>query len=343
MIVAVGLLGACSAPPPTDLSTPAPAVSVPMPQVQPPATPKPSPTKAKPTTSPLSGRKGGVDTPVVVVKLDNTPSAQPHRNLVKADMVYVEPVEWGLTRLAAVYSTSIPKVAGPVRSARISDIDLFAPFGDIAFVFSGAQKRLLPKLAKADWTEVSPDVGSPGFHRENGTGRVAPYNLMAEPQRIVATSGATATAPDLGLTFSKKRPAEGSKVSRMTARWPASSVQFRWNADTQAFDVWFGGRQGRDTSRPYEQRASTVIVQYVKQTDSGYGDKFGGVTPLTVTTGKGKGVLLRDGRSWPIRWSKPSDEANTAYTDSSGKPIALAPGQVWIVLKDRSSKVELDR
>lgn len=343
MFVTVGLLGACSAAPPAELSAPAPAVSAPT-TPPPVVTPKPTPTPTpkKPTTSPLSGRKGGVDTPVVVVKLDNTPSAQPHRNLVKADMVYVEPVEWGLTRLAAVYSTKIPPVVGPVRSARISDIDLFAPFGDISFVFSGAQKRLLPKLAKADWTEVSPDVGSPGFHRENGTGRAAPYNLMAEPERIVATSGASGIAPDLGLTFTANRPAGGTKVSRMTARWPAASAQFRWNADAEAFDVSFGGRQARDTSKPYVQRATTVIVQYVKQEDSGYGDKFGGVTPMTITTGKGKGVLLRNGRSWPIRWSKPSDEANTDYTDSDGKPIALAPGQVWIVLKDRTSKVQLD-
>ena len=43
------------------------------------------------TTSPYSGRPGGVGTPVVVVKLDNTPSAQPHVGLTKADVVYVEP------------------------------------------------------------------------------------------------------------------------------------------------------------------------------------------------------------------------------------------------------------
>ena len=39
------------------------------------------------------------------------------------------------------------------------------------------------------------------------------------------------------------------------------------------------GRQALDTDKPGVQRASSVIVQYVKEVDSGYGDKFGGRTP----------------------------------------------------------------
>ena len=41
-----------------------------------------------------------------------------------ADVVYIEEVEYGITRLAAVFSSKIPERIGPVRSARITDIDL---------------------------------------------------------------------------------------------------------------------------------------------------------------------------------------------------------------------------
>jgi Protein of unknown function (DUF3048) N-terminal domain/Protein of unknown function (DUF3048) C-terminal domain len=333
----LGVLAACS----IGQDPTAPVSSAPAPPVSP--VPSLAPTiEPEPTTSPLSGRDGGVDTPVVVVKLDNTPHAQPHRGLVDADMVYVEPVEWGLTRLAAVFSTDLPAVAGPVRSARISDITLFAPFGDIAFVYSGAQQRLHPRLASAAWTEVSPDVGSAGFHREYGTGRVAPWNLMADPRSIARTSGATATAPDLGLDFSAERPSGGERARTVTARWDESTVQFRWNKAQDAYDVWFDGRQARDTAKPGVQRATTVLVQYVKEVDSGYGDKFGGRTPLTILQGSGKGLMLRDGRAWRITWSKPTKKAPTAYLDAAGQPVELAPGQVWIVLKDRTRKVSVE-
>jgi Protein of unknown function (DUF3048) N-terminal domain/Protein of unknown function (DUF3048) C-terminal domain len=301
----------------------------------------PEPAPVAPTTSPFSGREGGVGTPVMVVKLDNTPNAQPHRGLTKADIVYVEPVEWGLTRLAAVFSTDMPGTVGPVRSARVSDIELFAPLGNIAFVYSGAQRRLQPKLAAADWTQVSQDVNSPGFSRERGTGRYAPYNLMADPQEILATSGATAVSQDIGLVFDERAPEGGKKATRVTARWPSMSVQFRWNAKKDLYDVWMNGQPAKDTDKPGVQRASSVIVQYVKEVDSGFGDKFGGRTPLTVLTGSGKGVLLRDGVAQNILWDKPYDEAPTAYTDLDGNPVVLDPGQVWILLKDRTRKVTI--
>lgn len=305
------------------------------------STPTPAP-EPEPTTSPFTGERGGIGTPVMVVKLDNTPAAQPHRGVTRADIVYVEPVEWGLNRLAAVFSRRMPDVVGPVRSARVSDIEVFAPYGDVAFVFSGAQTRLLPKITAADWTPVSEDLDSPGFHRERGTGRYAPVNLMAEPATILATAGATAVSADMGLTFDADAPEGGTRARRVTARWPSSTVQFRWNPDEDAYDVWFDGRQARDTDRPGVQRASSVIVQYVKQVDSTYGDKFGGTTPRTVTVGSGKGLLLRDGRSHRITWRRGDAAEPTEYRDSAGEPVVLHPGQLWIVLMDRSRRVTVE-
>lgn len=342
LVAGAALLAACGADQAEPDVVPSTQPSQSAPTASPPPAPQPVAEPVAPSTSPFSGREGGVATPVMVVKLDNTPSAQPHRGVVKADIVYVEPVEWGLTRLAAVFSTDMPGTVGPVRSARVSDIELFAPLGDVAFVYSGAQKRLQPKLAAADWTQVSQDVNSPGFFRERGTGRYAPYNLMADPQEILATSGASGTAGDIGFLFAEEPPVGGKKATRVTARWPSMSVQFRWSAKRGLYDVWMNGSQARDTDKPGVQRASTVIVQYVKEVDSGYGDKFGGRTPLTILTGTGKGVLLRDGVAQNIRWEKSYDADPTAYTDTDGNPIVLDPGQVWILLKDRTSKVTIE-
>jgi hypothetical protein len=279
-----------------------------------------------------------------VVKYDNTPAAQPHRGLPSADVVYVEEVEWGLTRLAALFSTAMPEVVGPVRSARVSDLDLFAQFGRVAFVYSGAQSRLQPKIMASNWIPVSQDLGSGGFFRERGTGRVAPTNLMAEPAVILDdVAGQVALSSDMGWVFDETRPPGGKKAESVTARWPSSRIQLRWNAKKDAWDVWMDGRQARDTEQPGVQRASTVVIQYVKQTDSGYGDKFGGVTPMAHSVGSGKGLLLRDGRTYPITWERPAEEAPTAYLDAAGQPIAMDPGQVWVLLVDRDRKVDIER
>ena len=60
--------------------------------------------------------------PVIVTKIDNTASSQPQLGLKSADLVTEELVEGGMTRLAVFFYRHLPKVAGPVRSMRASDI-----------------------------------------------------------------------------------------------------------------------------------------------------------------------------------------------------------------------------
>jgi hypothetical protein len=129
----------------------------------------------------------------------------------------------------------------------------------------------------------------------------------------------------------------------MTAQWPYSSVQARWDRAERAWQIWIDGRQARDTDGPKVQLASTVIVQYAKQSDSGYGDKFGGVTPKIHTVGSGRGLLLRDGRTWPIHWERAGLSEPTRWLDALGEPVALEPGQVWVLLVEKGNKVKVQR
>ena len=78
--------------------------------------------------SPLSGLPGGAGEPVVMVKYGNARPDRPHYGLNQADLIYVEEVEWGLTRIAAMFNTKFPAVAGPTRSARISDLEILEQF-----------------------------------------------------------------------------------------------------------------------------------------------------------------------------------------------------------------------
>ena len=62
----------------------------------------------KAMTNVLSGREGA-NGQVLVVKIDDTTQAHPQIGLEDADIVYIEQVEGGLTRLAAVFSSVIPE------------------------------------------------------------------------------------------------------------------------------------------------------------------------------------------------------------------------------------------
>lgn len=301
--------------------------------------PEPAATGIPAGASPLSGLAGGADKPVLVVKLDNTRFAQPHAGLRVADVVYVEEVEYGLTRLAAVFSTRLPAEVGPVRSARITDVELFEQYGSPAFAYSGAQQKLRPALDAAGWIDVSGDLGPAGYWREPG--RSAPYDFFGSPRELIDRAGRkVSTAPDIGFVFAETPPVGGAAAERLTVRWPASRVTMRWRPGTQTYAVGFDGEPAR-AAEGGTQQASTVIVQYVEQRDSGYEDKFGGRTPLAVTVGTGKGLVLRDGRSWPVTWVRSTAAQGTRFLLADGSPMPFAVGQQWVLLVDRERQVSV--
>ena len=62
-----------------------------------------------------------VKQPVLSVKIENTVDARPQTNLEFADVVFEENVEYGISRLIALYQSNYPKEVGPIRSMRPMD------------------------------------------------------------------------------------------------------------------------------------------------------------------------------------------------------------------------------
>lgn len=278
----------------------------------------------------------GVDGPILVVKIDDTTLAHPQVGLKAADVVYIEQVEGGLTRLAAVFSSTTPEVIGPVRSARISDIELLSQYGKIAFSYSGAQRKLLPVISEANLV----DVGAMRFgstYYANDPNRNAPYAMMVQ-SKILLEEGLKRT-PDIaiskpmGWSFSKESPAS-QKFSSVEINWPASRYSAKWSTTENRWLLYFGDQPNLDASG-YHLGPKNIVIQLVEITDSIYKDKVGGVTPFSATVGNGRCYLLRDAGSIPCLWSRSGAESGTTFTDPEGSPISFSPGQSWFALTDR--------
>src|SRR3981081_4320814 len=116
------------------------------PRATPSPSPSPSPSHAPPLRSPFTGERVPSLNRVLAVKFDNIVFARPHTGLSHADIVYVLPVEGGLSRFMAIFSSAYPPVIGPVRSAREDDLQMLRQFGRPAFAYSGATAALLPYI-----------------------------------------------------------------------------------------------------------------------------------------------------------------------------------------------------
>ena len=66
----------------------------------------------------------------MAVKIDNYPAGRPQSGLDKADIIFEEPVEGGITRFAAVFQCQDAALIGPVRSARNIDIGILGQLGN---------------------------------------------------------------------------------------------------------------------------------------------------------------------------------------------------------------------
>ncbi|MER7958129.1 DUF3048 domain-containing protein [Streptomyces sp. NPDC096030] len=307
-----------------DSGTPEPAPTSTPPPPTPPSTPVPQ------GVSPFTGLPAR-PAPVLAVKIDNVPPARPHTGLGAADLVYVEQVEGGQTRLLAVYSTDLPERIGPVRSARESDIELLAQFGRPALAYSGSQTALKPLLKAAPLYPLPPEDAPGAYVRDRG--RAAPHNLYVLPGRALAAAPDAQDAKDIGFRFGAA-PSGGEPVNERTVRFPASRYTFTWNATEKNWRVAMDGRPARTTDEG-QVTAATVVVQYVTIRSSRFHDVLGSVSPYTETVGSGSALVLRDGRAHDARWSRPAAGDGTAFTTPDGAPLNFAPGRTWVVLAPR--------
>ncbi len=235
-------------------------------------TPTPTPTVHRPTqlVDPFTGEPVKKLGRVLAVKIDNIVTARPQTGLQSADLIYVIPVEGGLSRFMAVYSSHIPTVIGPVRSARQSDLDILRQFGRPAFAWSGATPHLVPFIERAPISDLyALQVG--GYYRVGY--RTAPENLYANPRTLLSEAPHASVARDIGFRFGPL-PAGGKPATSMTVRYPSTAFTFRWSAKAKRWLVSMDGAPG-EAAEGGQLGGSTVIIQYTRVATSRF-EEYGG-------------------------------------------------------------------
>ena len=124
--------------------------------------------------------------PALAVKIDNYPAARPQSGLDKADVVFEEPVEGGITRYAAVFQCQDAPLVGPVRSARNIDIGILGQLGTPLLVHVGGIDPVLANIEASPLVNV--DLRQLRLHRSRiPAGRVAPYATYSSTAQLWGT------------------------------------------------------------------------------------------------------------------------------------------------------------
>lgn len=331
------LLAACSSGGDEAVSTsttspspvPSPSPSPPSPSPAPPPTPTPAPEPPPaPLTDPLTGGPV-VDGPVIAAKIDNTSAGLPHFGVADADIVYVEQVEGGLTRLMAVYHSTLPTEVGAVRSVRTTDAELLPVFGTPALVFSGGAGGPIDALSATSVVAVSEDSGAGGFWRSDAAR--SPYNLHANVQQIAGSTSGLSPAKDIGFAFAATDPrvAAGPSATSLAVQFQAARTGFSF-VDGRYQLVRNGGAESDASGAPLV--TDNVLFQNVDFEPDGSVDSVGSPSFFSHTVGSGSFTLYRDGHAIAGTWNRPAADQPTRYLDANGQPVPFKPGKTWVAL-----------
>ncbi|MGW8565528.1 DUF3048 domain-containing protein [Isoptericola sp. NPDC055881] len=345
-LVALAMLAttACGAGEPTapPTVTASPDVAVPKTAAPAPVLPKPEP-KPKPVVWPLTGKRTGTPKvparPAVAVKIENSTAARPQRGLQRADIVWEQVVEGGITRYVAVYHSSLPSTVGPVRSVRPMDPAIVAPMHGI-LAYSGGQPPFIRAVGKAGVQSVTMDSGDPGFRRSGD--RPAPHNVYGSVKTFAKQANkGRATPPPAQFSYAAK-VGQGSAATNdrrghvVDVRLsPLQRTVWRWKAKTKTYARYDGSTPS--VSSGHQLRARNVLVLSVAMKNTRYRDPSGAPVPKTRLSGRGGGVLLTGGTALHVTWKKKGTRARLVLTAPNGKPATLDPGNLWIELVPRGS------
>lgn len=302
----------------------------------------------------LEGTNTALSNPAFSAKIDNVGGARPQYGLNATDIVFVEQVEGGLTRLVAIWHSNLPAEVGPVRSVRPMDPDILAPIGGVV-AYSGGQAPF--KQAMIDTGMYNADENSEyesgNYFRKDG--RFAPHNLFFKAQAIVAAHPELA-APNQLFEYADIAASTLPSAQEMGREIVALKVKYLnatslWNPGTATVDgatteVWLRTQDGEvhtDEWDGQQVRATNLIVLDVTIDKSFKDPKYGYIPRTVMVTEASTGTLCYASLCMPIKWSKASQTAPIVLTTMTGLPIKLAPGNTWIELRDvASAKLEIE-
>jgi hypothetical protein len=313
------------------------------------ATTAPGTTAAAPTTaapggpvSPLTGLPpldvAKLGRPALVVKIDNLdPVARPQTGLTTADICFEEQVEGGITRFACIWQSADTGLVGPIRSTRTTDIAIVSALNHPLYAFSGGNSDFLAAIRAAPIVDVGADVLSPEYYFRYGY-KPAPHNLYSKVNLLYTRAPKGPGPPPPQFVYRPAgQPATGAGAA------PASHVDlsFPGSAGASVAWDWDGSKWKRIqngsadmTSDGGQITAANVIFEFVNYPIVGHQVIAGisGAIPMAQLIGHGKALIMTGGMAITADWSKPTATAVTQFTDASGAPTMLTPGQTWVEL-----------
>lgn len=313
-----------------------------------PPTPIPTPTPGP--TEPLTGEPlvdpSIMNRPALAVKIGTSSVGRPQTGINQADVLIEVRVET-ITRLFAIFHSQDAVSLGPVRSARSSDPDILANFGQPVYGHSGGNPGVLREISQGESAGMLYELLWDGLPNDYWriADRVPPWNLYTTTANIWRAAPSSLPAPPPLFEYLREGealPSDAEPVPGVEVRYLGGTVaQFVWDAEAGGWARWQDGTPHVDMARhsdgtpnpnvePEQVTTANVVVLQTRYTGSAACSYC--PEAITVDPEGGTALVFTAGHMIRGRWSRPSASEPWKVTDNNGNPVRLSPGQTFIAL-----------
>jgi hypothetical protein len=275
------------------------------------------------------------------IKVDNYPGSRPPSGIHKADVVFEHFAEGAITRFSAVFLCQDHERVGPVRSARLIDVEHLVDMFDGVLVHYGAANRVLPMIRAAGFPDMDGYFGASGFSTVSG--RVSPFNKYCDTQAVwagVEANGWQAPADRPGFPFSESVESSVEVNQIVVAYAPQNKARWDYDSERGLYLRYEGDEAHVEESSGEQLTAANVVVVTATHTVTDIDEGYGSFSIRNDLLGEGSAVVFRDGLAVEGRWVRGSDTEMIRFLDGAGNPIPLRTGNIWIQVVREMDMVE---
>ncbi|HSX35258.1 MAG TPA: DUF3048 domain-containing protein [Candidatus Saccharimonadales bacterium] len=276
--------------------------------------------------------------PVTAVMIENSASARPQSGLDQANVVFEAVAEGGITRFEALFQDTTPGYIGPVRSVRPYYIQWGMAF-DAAIAHVGGSGEALQDMK--DWKVKDLDQFANGSYFQRISSRDAPHNVytsMSQLNDLEAKRGYGAAKFSSLLRKGEER-AKTPEATSIDVKISGSlyNSHYDYDAEKNAYKRSQGGgpHMQVDANGSQTQIEPKVVIALTMSQGIAHDDTH----TAYGTIGTGHAYIFQDGKVTEGTWKKAANAENFTFTNLSGKPIGLNPGQTWITAVGDTSYV----
>ena len=286
----------------------------------------------------------GTDRPIAVM-IDNHKNAMPQANLQEAEIVYEIIVEYGETRLMAIYKGDDLDKIGPIRSARHYFVD-YALENDAIYVHFGESPQAEEAIDKYFVQDINGINESEDYFWRTDD-RYAPHNVVTDTKSIleIAKEKGYRTTSDeesvLNYVVDEVNLENGQSAENIVIPYSDyNTVSYEYDSENKNYIRYSRDEKQVDWDTEEPVTVKNIIIAKVENSTLNDGSDKDRQTIDNI--GTLDGYYITNGKAIPITCEKESVTSKTVYKDLDGNEIRVNDGNTFIQMCPEDADITIE-